>query len=592
MWRLATALGVLLATVAGATANDLAVWRPSTGVWHALTSASGYTAQAAASQWGNGGNGDLPLVGDLDGDGNADKVVWRASTGTWYWLKSSTGYDPAQAGIRQWGSQSQGDVPLLADMDGDRRSDLVVWRASTGTWLWLTSSSAYATSVSKQWGNLALGDKPLAADVDGDHRAELVVWRASTGTWYWLTSSSGYSYAASRGVQWGSVGLGDVPKMADMDGDARADLVIWRASTGTWYWLTSRTGYSYTASGGKQWGNSALGDKPVAADLDGDNIADLAVWRASTGTWFWLKSSHGYSYAASGIVQWGASSDVPLTPARFRATTAAAPTPTPAPAPTPTPTPSPTGTELRVLVWNTHHGVGTDNVYNIDRIATWAASMRPDVIMFNEIEKNTYWGREDQPEVYKRLLQQKTGKTWYYMFAQEYGDWNANGKGNMIMSTYPINGLERYEMVHNADRSIAMAWITVNSRMITLLNTHLDPYDQALRLLQATEVTTWSAMHPENRILTGDMNAWPDQTSIAQITKTYNDSWAVALSKGTAIAFPGNNGETKNGRIDYIFYSKYSTNLTVKSSQVPDTRDASGVMPSDHRPVLTTFIVK
>jgi endonuclease/exonuclease/phosphatase family metal-dependent hydrolase len=64
------------------------------------------------------------------------------------------------------------------------------------------------------------------------------------------------------------------------------------------------------------------------------------------------------------------------------------------------------------------------------------------------------------------------------------------------------------------------------------------------------------------------------------------------LSKGTALAFPGNAGETKNGRIDYIFYSKGCANLTVTSSQVFDTRDANGIMPSDHRPVLTVFDVK
>jgi endonuclease/exonuclease/phosphatase (EEP) superfamily protein YafD len=58
------------------------------------------------------------------------------------------------------------------------------------------------------------------------------------------------------------------------------------------------------------------------------------------------------------------------------------------------------------------------------------------------------------------------------------------------------------------------------------------------------------------------------------------------------VAFPGNNGETKSGRIDYIFYSKGAANLTVVSSQVYDTRDANGVTPSDHRPVLTTFSVQ
>jgi endonuclease/exonuclease/phosphatase family metal-dependent hydrolase len=122
--------------------------------------------------------------------------------------------------------------------------------------------------------------------------------------------------------------------------------------------------------------------------------------------------------------------------------------------------------------------------------------------------------------------------------------------------------------------------------------THLDPYSQSLRLTQATEVTTWSAGEPENKILTGDMNAWPDQSSIAQFNKYFYDSWTVAVSKGTAVAFAGNNGETKNGRIDYIFYSKGSSGLSVKSSQVYDTRDSNGVMPSDHRPVVTTFVVQ
>jgi endonuclease/exonuclease/phosphatase family metal-dependent hydrolase len=270
-------------------------------------------------------------------------------------------------------------------------------------------------------------------------------------------------------------------------------------------------------------------------------------------------------------------------------TTTTSPTTT---SPTPTTTTT-TSATLRVLQWNTHHGgYGTDNVYSPDRIATWAASFKPDVVMFNEIEKNDSWGNQDQPEVYKSLLQQKTGKTWYYVFAQEFGQWNANGKGNLILSTYPIQITDRYELVQNGDRSIGMAQITVNSRDITLISTHLDPYDQTLRLAQAKEVTGWSAAQPENRIITGDMNAWPDQSSIGHFVSLYNDSWAVAAANGTATAFSGNNGETKSGRIDYIFYSKGSPNLSVKSSQVYDTRDANGVMPSDHRPVLTTFVVK
>jgi endonuclease/exonuclease/phosphatase family metal-dependent hydrolase len=268
------------------------------------------------------------------------------------------------------------------------------------------------------------------------------------------------------------------------------------------------------------------------------------------------------------------------------------PVPAPAPAPVPAPTPT-TGKLLRVLHWATYHGgFRTDGVYDPDRLANWIVYTQPDVVMLTEIERYTRWGNQNQPEVYKNLLQQKTGKTWYYVFAQEYGDWEANGKGNMILSTYPITYSARYELVHNYDRSIALASITVNNRPLTLMMTHLDPYDATLRLTQAKEVTGWAAPQPEDRILTGDMNAWPDQTSIAHFETLYHDSWNVALANGTATSFAGNTGQTKNGRIDYIYYSRGSTNLFVKSSQVYDTRDANGVMASDHRPLLTVFEVR
>jgi endonuclease/exonuclease/phosphatase family metal-dependent hydrolase len=198
----------------------------------------------------------------------------------------------------------------------------------------------------------------------------------------------------------------------------------------------------------------------------------------------------------------------------------------------------------------------------------------------------------EHPEVYKNLLEQKTGKTWYYVFAQEFGQWTANGKGNMILSTVPFESSSRYELVNNGDRSVVSGVITWNGRRITLIGTHIDPDSQPLRLTQAQEVTTWAAPEPENRILTGDMNAWPDQSSIAHFNTLYDDSWTVAAGKGTATSFAGNTGQTKNGRIDYIYYSMASADLSVVSSQVYDTRDAAGVMPSDHRPVLTTFTIR
>jgi phosphatidylserine/phosphatidylglycerophosphate/cardiolipin synthase-like enzyme len=290
---------------------DLTVWRPSTGTFFWLTSLSGYSpGLSGVKQWGNQAAGDRPFLGDIDGDGAADLIVWRASTGTWFWLTSSSDYSYATSRNVQWGNQSAGDVPMLGDIDGDGRCDLMVWRASTGTWFWLTSSSGYTQSGSKQWGSAATGDVPLVADLDGDGKSDLVVWRPGSGTWFWLTSSSGYSTSAAGIRQWGNQADKDIPMLSDLDGDGRADLVVWRHGIGTWIWLTSSSGYK--TSGSKQWGNGAMGDVPMSSDLDGDRKSDLIVWRPSTGTWYWLTSSSGYNTAVAGIRQWGASADIPV----------------------------------------------------------------------------------------------------------------------------------------------------------------------------------------------------------------------------------------------------------------------------------------
>src|SRR4051812_41706358 len=91
---------------------------------------------------------------------------------------------------------------------------------------------------------------------------------------------------------------------------------------------------------------------------------------------------------------------------------------------------------LKVLDWNTHHGVGTDGQYDLQRFATWIARSGAHVVTLNEVERFTGWGNEDQPARYAALLNAATGKTWYYTFAEREG--GTRGQGNLIPSTLPI----------------------------------------------------------------------------------------------------------------------------------------------------------
>jgi endonuclease/exonuclease/phosphatase family metal-dependent hydrolase len=258
---------------------------------------------------------------------------------------------------------------------------------------------------------------------------------------------------------------------------------------------------------------------------------------------------------------------------------------------TTSPPPPTSGTLLRIVHWNLHHGVGTDGDYDIQRIATWIAKMKPDLVSLNEVEKYTGWGDEDQPARYEQMLESKTGRTWYRVWAQEYGNWSANGKGNLLLSRFPLGATARRSLSY--DRTVALGQVTVNGRNITFMTTHLDPDSGGRRFTQAKELVGWADNYAENRIIAGDMNAQPTSTEMNYIKNTYYDAWARAKSLGIAFSAPDNPyGYTRHSRIDYIFSSKTARNLVLKKVEVVDCRDSSGKMPSDHRPILAVYEVR
>jgi hypothetical protein len=119
-------------------------------------------------------------------------------------------------------------------------------------------------------------------DFNGDGRADITVFRTTTGEWFSNTGGAGMH------VSYGNPALGDMPVPADYDGDRKTDFAIFRLSTGQWFVSRSRDGGMSIP-----WGAPSLGDLPVPADYDGDGRADIAVYRRSTGQWFILQSSNG-----------------------------------------------------------------------------------------------------------------------------------------------------------------------------------------------------------------------------------------------------------------------------------------------------------
>jgi hypothetical protein len=221
---------------------------------------------------------------DFDGDGKTDVSIYRPTSGEWWYSRSSDGGNR----VAQFGTAT--DVPAPADYTGDGKTDIAFFRPSSGEWFILRSEDASFYSV--PFGTS--GDVPAPGDYDGDGKTDMAVFRPSNSTWYIQQSGGGTAFR-----QFGADG--DKPVTGDYDRDGKDDIAIFRPSLGQW-WIT-RSFYQDTVAA--TFGTET--DKPVPGDYTGDGAADIAVFRPSTGEWLILRSENASFYA----LPFGASGDTP-----------------------------------------------------------------------------------------------------------------------------------------------------------------------------------------------------------------------------------------------------------------------------------------
>jgi endonuclease/exonuclease/phosphatase family metal-dependent hydrolase len=257
---------------------------------------------------------------------------------------------------------------------------------------------------------------------------------------------------------------------------------------------------------------------------------------------------------------------------------------------------------LKVLSWNIAKSKGTDGIYNLDRTATWIANINPDLVALCEVMRDS---SGDDAQQLASLLSQRTGRTWYWHWVAKY---SSSKEGNLILSKYSFLSTDSKYLSYQ--RSVAQAKVSVGGRTINFFATHLDPDYSSRRQTQINELESYMSGFSESRIAAGDFNSQSGTTEIQDFRSDYTDSWGQAVSDNTATAYPdnpvGSGTRTRRSRIDFVFYSRFTSNLSLVAAQVPDSRDLSnrnvvvllgtrddlGVRPSDHNMVVATFDVR
>ena len=287
---------------------DVAVRRPSNSYWYIRKSSHSGTDDAGVQRVKFGLNAtDIPLSGDFDGDGKTDFAFRRLSNKTWYIINSS-GVDSitgnADGMTRKVFGQEDGDIPVAADYDGDGKTDIAVYRPHNRHWYILNSTgvdnlSGSSDGISRFPFGESNRDMPVPADYDGDGKADIAIRNTTTFTWK-IRNSSGVDGISNNddGITVKVFGrnAADIAVPADFDGDGKADIAVRRPNNATWYVLnSSKSNFNSEKKDGIQrirFGMQGK-DMPIVADYDGDGKADFAVRRAG--------NHHQYIRNSSGV---------------------------------------------------------------------------------------------------------------------------------------------------------------------------------------------------------------------------------------------------------------------------------------------------
>lgn len=217
---------------------------------------------------------------------------------------------------------------------------------------------------------------------------------------------------------------------------------------------------------------------------------------------------------------------------------------------------------------------------DVDAIAAVINEIKPDVVFFQEIDRNTTRsGKVDQ----LALLSSKTNMP--YTFYGKAIDYQGGESGLGILSRYQLSDPQRHDLprvdlgpdVYVSYRILLTATITVDEKKIMIANTHLE-LTQENRDLQVPEINRILSNSTAPVIFGGDFNAVPGNKTM----QSFLDFGFKKTCTTNCLTIPSNK---PNREIDFILYRPIQ-NFSVVSHQVVDAQ------ASDHLPIVTVLELK
>ncbi len=242
----------------------------------------------------SGGNGTQgAVIADIDGDGKADVLALNQTTGNFsVFLNTASAGSFTTSSLASPVNVTTGTTPsyiAVGDLDGDGKPDVAVSNYGSSTvFVYLNTSTSGSVSFAAPISISTTNPQQIRiADIDGDGRADLIVGVLLSSTnvnIFRNTSSIGSlsfagAYSMSLGTHANTLAVGDI------DGDGKPDIVVCEDNGGFLFVMqnTSVPGsISLVDATGALLSSLPLGIE--LADIDGDGKLDLVFGNSVSGS--------------------------------------------------------------------------------------------------------------------------------------------------------------------------------------------------------------------------------------------------------------------------------------------------------------------
>jgi hypothetical protein len=199
-----------------------------------------------------------------------------------------------------------------SDINGDGKADICA-RAAAGVRCQLSQGTSFGTHVvgpelsnATGWDDVTNASTLRMADVNGDGRADLCA-RANDGVRCWVSNGFGFATSFSGPLSdeggWNDVQYYGTIRFADVDGDGKEDLCA-RGYSGFRCWPSTGSGFGAAISGpewstASGWGGPDHAGTIRMGDVNGDGKADVCA-RGAAGIFCYLSNGAGFPTRVNG----------------------------------------------------------------------------------------------------------------------------------------------------------------------------------------------------------------------------------------------------------------------------------------------------